>query len=99
MNNALLDWVAEITARDRSGGIAKGVGTVGGGLVELAEIFLLERQPVHKGLAAIIQRAVSGTVRAGEGVDLDHPASGFVEMLKALIPDFMVVDRILAKSA
>src|SRR5207253_9641422 len=70
VNDPLLDRIAEVTPGDRSRRVPEVVGAIGFRLVEPPEGLLLELQAVHKGLAAVIDGAVSGTVGAGERVDL-----------------------------
>src|SRR6266852_2728696 len=96
--DALLDPVAQVAARQRRGRIAEGVRAVRRRLVVRPEQLLLQRQPIHERLAAVIQGAIARPIRLGERIDLDHQAPIAVEVAVALVADLVVVDREFAKA-
>ena len=98
MYDALLDPVAQVAARQRRGRIAEAVRAVRRRLVVGPEYLLLERQPIHERLAAVIQGVIARPIRLGERVDLDHHTPIPVEVAVAFVAELVVVDREFAKA-
>src|SRR5215470_16692625 len=85
VDDALLDGIAQIAARDRGGGIAEHVRTVRLRLVVAPRESVLEREPIHERLAAVIDGAGTGAVAGGERIDLGHWRVGTIEEAVPLV--------------
>src|SRR5215510_12377764 len=99
MDHALFDGIAEIAPGDRSAWITEDVRAVGLRLVEAARESLLQGEPIHERLAAVIDGARTRAVAGGERIDLGHRRAGAIEETVPLVANLVVDDHELAEMA
>src|SRR5262249_38819413 len=99
VDDALLDGIAEIAPGDRGSRIAEDVRAIGLRFVVASRESVLEREPIHERLAAVIDGARAWPVARGERIDLCHRRAGAIEQAIPLVADLVIEDHELAEVA